>query len=319
MFKLFKIVFFISCTAFAQFSPVIGEEGCMAIPMDSPLFVNWAEEGEVERGWMNIADTILGKVTFGTIEFTYGEPDPAVLSLGDGGAATFFFEPPLFDGDGYDFAVFENAFDSYFLELAFVEVSSDGQNFFRFESQSLTDIETQLGSFDLLATEKIHNLAGKYPAQWGTPFDLNELNGEFGLDINSISHIRVVDVVGNIDPIYATYDSYGRVINDPWPTAFDQGGFDLDAIGVIHQNLLSMDEHQELLIYPNPASVTSAVQLRSSDPIENIKLIDALGNVQKVDLGTEIRLSQYVDRVGLYVLEYEISGEKRRQKLIVRE
>jgi len=316
--KLIQIIFFISCTAIAQFSPVIGEQGCIAIHMDSPLFTSWAEKGELERGWMNIADTTLGKVTFGEIDFAYGVPDPAVLSLGDGGSATFFFEPSLFDGEGYDFAVFENAFDNYFLELAFVEVSSDGEHFFRFESQSVTSREAQLGSFDLLATEKLHNLAGKYPAQWGTPFDLNELKDHPGLDINAISHIRIVDVVGSIDPLYATYDSYGRTINDPWPTAFDQGGFDLDAIGVMHQNSLSIDKHSEVLIYPNPVSMESGLRFNSPYPIENIKLIDALGRIQNIDFSTEIYLSQYVHREGLYVLEYEILGKKNRQKLIIR-
>ncbi len=318
MINLSKITFFFSCAVFAQFSPIIGEEGCIAIHMDSPLFTSWAEKGELERGWMNIADTTLGKVTFGEIDFAYGAPDPAVLSLGDGGSATFFFQETLFDGEGYDFAVFENAFDNYFLELAFVEVSSDGEHFFRFESQSVTSREAQLGSFDLLVTEKLHNLAGKYPAQWGTPFDLNELKDHPGLDIYAISHIRIIDVVGSVDSLYATYDSYGRTINDPWPTAFEQGGFDLDAIGVMHQNPLSIEEHSEVFIYPNPVSMESSLLFNSPYPIENVKLIDALGRVQNIDFSTEIYLSQYVHREGLYVLEYEVLGEKNRQKLIVR-
>jgi hypothetical protein len=49
--------------------------------------------------------------------------------------------------------------------------------------------------------------------------------------------VRVVDVVGSIDPAYARRDSDGRIVNDPWPTDFPiigNGGFDLDAIGVFH-------------------------------------------------------------------------------------
>lgn len=316
--KLFQILFMLSAPAFAQFSPVVGEEGCIAIPADSPLFVSWAAQGEVERGWMNIADTTLGTVTFGEIDFCYGAPNPAVLSLGDGGSATFVFEPTLFDGEGYDFAVFENGFDDYFLELAFVEVSSDGENFFRFESQSLTQLENQLGAFDLLATEQIHNLAGKYPAQWGTPFDLNELDDVVGLDVNAISHIRIVDVVGSIDSEFASYDAFGRAINDPWPTAFESGGFDLDAIGVIHQNPLSVEEHAELLIYPNPVFKESTLRFKSVHPIEKMKIIDVLGSVQTIDYTTEIHLSEYIDHHGLYILEYEISGKVYRQKIIIR-
>jgi hypothetical protein len=34
---------------------------------------------------------------------------------------------------------------------------------------------------------------------------------------------------------YASCDSQGHQINDPWPTPFPTGGFDLDAVGVIHQ------------------------------------------------------------------------------------
>ena len=55
-----------------------------------------------------------------------------VVSLGDGGSITLTFAHPLSDGTGPDLAVFENAFNDTFLELAFVEVSSDGANFVRF-------------------------------------------------------------------------------------------------------------------------------------------------------------------------------------------
>ena len=70
----------------------------------------------------------------------FGEPEDAtgmagdgrVVSLGDGGVAILTFDTPLSDGPGPDFAVFENAFLETFLELAFVEVSSDDVNYFRF-------------------------------------------------------------------------------------------------------------------------------------------------------------------------------------------
>ena len=43
----------------------------------------------------------------------------------------------------------------------------------------------------------------------------------------------MVDVVGSIDPMYGTRDSLGNLINDPWPTPFATGGFDLDAVAVL--------------------------------------------------------------------------------------
>lgn len=319
MIKLTKICFFFSCVAFAQFSPVVGEEGTIAIHMDSPLFTSWAEKGHLERGWIDIADTTQGKVTFGEIGFAYGAPDPKVLSLGDGGAATFFFEQTLFDGEGYDFAVYENGFDDHFLELAFVEVSSDGKNFIRFPSQSETSIDTQIGAFDLLETRKIHNLAGKYPAKWGTPFDLSELEDHDNLDVKAISHIRIVDVVGSIDSVFCSHDAQGRIVNDPWPTPFESGGFDLDAIGVIHQNSLSIEEHAEVLIYPNPVSIHSSLHLSTPYALVNVKLIDVHGYVQYVDYEVRNPLSKYISREGLYVLEYEVLGQLHRRKLIIRQ
>jgi len=315
---LFKTLLLIGSTAFAQFAPIVGDEGCIAIPMDSPLFVAWADNGSVERGWMNSADTTLGKVDFGLIEDCYGAPNPAILSLGDGGIASFEFQNQLYNGEGFDFAVFENAFDNYFLELAFVEVSSNGLDFFRFDAQSLTSTENQISTFGLLDTKHIHNLAGKYPGQWGTPFDLSELEIHADLNINAISHIRIVDVVGSIDPLYASVDANNRIINDPWPTDFYMGGFDLDAIGIIHQNQLEIEELPEVLIYPNPVSKSGILKFQSNHPITNRKLIDALGNVFFLPEITEIRISDYCSHKGLYILEYELLGRLYHQKILVR-
>ena len=40
--------------------------------------------------------------------------------------------------------------------------------------------------------------------------------------------------VGSINPLYATYDSLGNMVNDPWPTNGASSGCDLDAVGVIN-------------------------------------------------------------------------------------
>ena len=69
------------------------------------------------------------------------------------------------------------------------------------------------------ATE-IYNLAGKYRAQFGTPFDLEELTGITGLDVNNVTHVKIIDVVGSLNESYASYDSQGNIINDPFPTPF---------------------------------------------------------------------------------------------------
>ncbi|MDA3833964.1 MAG: hypothetical protein PF495_11260, partial [Spirochaetales bacterium] len=59
-----------------------------------------------------------------------------VVSLGRGGSITMTFDPPVENGNGWDFAVFENAFNDYNLELAYVEVSSNGNDFVRFDTVS---------------------------------------------------------------------------------------------------------------------------------------------------------------------------------------
>lgn len=241
----------------AQFAPPAGQEGSTAIKVDSSVFVAWASSCVVSRGWMQISDTSLGKVTYGTEEHALGVADNAVVSLGDGGEAVLFFDYPLVNGEGWDFAVFENGFNDEFLELAWVEVSSNGVDFFRFPSVSLTQTEVQVDGFGTLQAEQLYDFAGKYRAFYGTPFDLEEMKDVQGLNVDHIVAIKVVDVVGCIEDPYATYDSEGNKINDPWPTPFETGGFDLDAVGVINNtvnNSIAFHVKPKVCVYPNPCS-----------------------------------------------------------------
>ena len=227
---------------FAQYSPAAGQIGSTAIHKDSSMFVGWATNSVIERGWQNIANISAGKTTAGDSLSPTGKSGiSGVVSLGDNGSAILTFDGVIKDGPGSDFAVFENSFDGLFLELAFVEVSSDGINFFRFDAVSLTDTTIQTNSFGNTDATKIYNLAGKYRAQYGTPFDLNELVGIPGLDVNNVSHVKVIDVVGKISEPFATFDSQNHAVNDPWPTEFPVGGFDLDAVGVINFSPTSID------------------------------------------------------------------------------
>ncbi len=226
-------------TKAGPYAPAAGQPGSTAIYKDDPAFVGWASDCEVVRGLMDISDPSKGYASYGSADKAIGKAvgdSYDVVSLGDGGYATLTFDAPIYNGPGWDFAVFENGFSDTYLELGFVEVSSNGTDFFRFPSVSLTQTDTQVGGFGTLDPTNIHNLAGKYRQGYGTPFDLAELDGINGLDINNITHVRIVDVVGCIQDAYCTYDSQGHKINDPWPTAFSSGGFDLDAVGVIHQS-----------------------------------------------------------------------------------
>ena len=230
-------------SVWAQFAPAQDKPGTTAMHADSSAFVAWATGCVVEPGPMNITDSSAGLAGTGypaSNVIGYPGGTMGVACLGDGGVATVTFGSPICNREGPDFAVFENGFanaqnpDVWFLELGFVEVSSDGVNFFRFPAYSNTQTETQLGGFACIDPSQIHNLASKYGAMYGTPFDLDEVPDNPLLDKNNITHVRVVDVIGNIDPEYATYDCQGHPVNDPWPTPFPSCGMDLDAIGVIH-------------------------------------------------------------------------------------
>lgn len=254
------LLFLMSGPVFCQFAPPAGQPGSSAIHRDSTAIIAWAETCSVIRGYVNISDTLFtyngsNKATYGNPSNGVGKANDLVVSLGDGGEALLTFSQPVVNGTGYDFAVFENAFSSGFLELAFVEVSSDGLYFVRFPSSSLTPTSLQVGTFDTLDAKKIHNLAGKYQAMFGTPFDLQDISDSLRVDINHIAYIRIVDVVGVVQPPYACFDASGNIINDPWPTPFDTGGFDLDAIGVLHNASQGADNQEQIIharIFPNP-------------------------------------------------------------------
>ena len=91
-----------------------------------------------------------------------------------------------------------------------------------------------LGVLNYMLIPGLTAIAGKFELNYGVPFDLEELADSSNIDIDEITHIRVIDVVGSINTEYASYDALGNIINDPWPTNFPSSGFDLDAVAVIH-------------------------------------------------------------------------------------
>ncbi|MCF0206415.1 MAG: T9SS C-terminal target domain-containing protein [Bacteroidales bacterium] len=245
----------------------------MAIHKDSSVFVAWASSAEVTRGYVNIADTnftytdaasgITSNYAFyGDVEDCLGMANGNFVSLGDGGSVTLQFDSPIINGAGPDFAVFENALfvppnqrDIVFAELAFVEVSSNGVDFARFPAYSSAPTDAQIGTFGAVPMAYYHNFPGVFPVMYGYPFDLDDISDP-NVDVNYITHIRLIDVVGSVNPDFASYDSQGNIVNDPFPTPFHSSGFDLDAVGVIH-NLSSVGEFFgiETDIFPKPAAI----------------------------------------------------------------
>ncbi len=224
-----------------------------AIPAGSPLFVEWADRilplgaGTyfAPRGSTSISLTGYNSL---------GDLDATQIANGDSpGYLTVTFPTGIRDGAGADFAVFENGFaygspNGLFAEFAYVEVSTNGVDFVRFDSISTNTAPVAgSGAFAGYDVSNVYNLAGKHAAGYGTPFDLAELinkplvlSGQ--VDLNNIRFVKLVDIPGN----GSFLDSLGNPILDNWLTT-GTGGFDFrlpagQGIGVIN-------------VVPEPASL----------------------------------------------------------------
>jgi hypothetical protein len=88
-----------------------------------------------------------------------------------------------------------------------------------------------------------------------------------------------VDVIGSIGAA-GTRDKDGRRINDPFPTPFPAGGFDLDAVGVIHAapaNVSPATAFAGLTIYPNPAGEELVLALPPQSGVCRVSVYDIAG------------------------------------------
>jgi outer membrane receptor protein involved in Fe transport len=137
--------------------------------------------------------------------------------------------------------------------------------------------------------------------EWGTEHAPN-------LDINSAGEITVIkgasslqyggDAVGGlviIEPISVkkdsvfgktifNFDSNGRRINDPWPTAFASSGFDLDAIAVLQNKQTGIKNLRAEIInpicYPNPLHQNENLQIQLASANEStIKIYNRIGQL----------------------------------------
>ena len=331
--KIFFVLLFsfFVYNAYAQYAPQAGLPGSTAISATSSVFVGWAAQCTVQRGFMDIGNPSLGYASSGDSSLAIGPADDYTVSLGDSGVAVLTFEHPIFNGVGPDFAVFENGFrnptdsSQAFLELGFVEVSSDGINYFRFPATSLTSDNVQIGNGDYLTASNLNNLAGNYIAMYGTPFDLDELTGITGLDVNSITHVRIIDVVGSISG-HSSHDNAGRIINDPYPTPFPSCGFDLDAVGVIngvgYAQVKSLADNVSVNVFPNPATDKVIVSVKGIVPVGlNVTLTTITGNIllqySLPDNNNTLPVEQYPAGM-YYLILQDANGDKWVEKITKR-
>ena len=204
-----------------------------AIPSNSPRFVEWANNiSSLASGLTHFAPR--GSTTISLTDYnSLGDLDAAQIANGDSpGFLTVTFPHGVTNGAGADFAIFENGFTfgspyGLFVDLAYVEVSTDGVQFARFPNLSLNTAPVQgSGAFAGYDMSNVWNLAGKHAQSFGTPFNLDDLvtnalvlSGEVRL--NDIQYVKIVDIPGN----GAFKDSLGNGILDNWLTS-GTGGFD---------------------------------------------------------------------------------------------
>ena len=153
------------------------------------------------------------------------EPSDHVLSLGKGGKITLeFVDNEVFDGEGPDFIIFENAFlkapgddaGNGFFELAKVEVSADGKEWKAFTFDTISR-KGCAGYHPVLANPDENDISPVDPEKaGGDPFDLKDV----GLEM--IRFVRITDLDNSTGSGGTT-------------------GFDLDAVAAVHSRKRSKD------------------------------------------------------------------------------
>ena len=263
----------------------IGADGRGAGPADddaviNPIFTGWATAvvsyqpaPGVDAQWADFSKA-LGPATGDKLDIvSLGDLDRQQIGQGvSPGRITLSFSEPIRQTDGYDFVVFENGFVStanwgngsvagkMFAELGYVEVSSNGIDFARLPSVSLTP--EAAGPYGTIEISDLYNLVGKHPNAdglcTGTPFDLREIADEPNVvsalvDVNDIKYVRIVDIPGSGDfddkavshidpgtrPVWGYYPR-NHPVYDAWVT-FGSGGLDIEAVGVLKEQKYSAD------------------------------------------------------------------------------
>jgi len=153
------------------------------------------------------------------------EPSDHVLSLGKGGKITLeFVDNEVFDAEGPDFIIFENAFlkapgddpGNGFFELAKIEVSADGKEWTEFPYDTVSR-KGCAGHHPVLANPDENDIDPTDPEKaGGDSFDLKDVG------LTMIRFVRITDL-------------------DNATGAGGTMGFDLDAVAAVH----SRPRHEE--------------------------------------------------------------------------
>ena len=128
--------------------------------------------------------------------------------------------------------------------------------------------------------------------------------------------MRVIDVVGSINPQYGTYDAFGHLINDPFPTITYSAGFDLDGVAVLNDGTSGIDPvaNNTLRLFPNPANHSVVLSFDAQPQRTTAALYDMTGRTVAtipVEAGaTTITLNTTNLAKGVYMLHLAGNVEK---------
>jgi len=195
-----------------------------------------------------------------------------ILSLGLGGEIIVRIKgSTIKDGPGYDFVIYENAFNNpinglIYSEPAKVAVSQNGMDYFEFPYNE-KDLSGCAGTKPTIGSENYD--PDKYG---GNKFDLADLG------LKEIQYIKITDITEVIknDPEHEYYD----------PTLT---GFDLDAVvGIYVESVTSVGNDQ--------------LELNIANIIQNKSFFKAISNTRE-----DIDLKIY-DRTGRIIISENISG-----------
>jgi hypothetical protein len=186
---------------------------------------------------VSLGDLEAGGINPGEITLVFGDPNIPIGQTDPNGIKNV---------KGYDFAVFENGFISGFStsggsltgqmlsEFAFVEVSSNGVDFVRFPSVSLT--AGPVGAYGTVDVTDVYNLAGKHPNAYGICTGVPG-SGEF---FDQSQMLLNPDSYDPNETPHWTLFTQDHPVYDAWLT-WESGGFDLEAVGVLQEQEYSAD------------------------------------------------------------------------------
>jgi hypothetical protein len=160
--------------------------------------------------------------------------DPCqVVSLGKGGYIALEFSPPIADGPGADFIVFENAFlygdggGQVFDEWMIVEVSQDGESWHTFPFDSLTG-EGLAGRTPTGCSSCSGPIHWQDPTQaGGDAFDLAQVGQPWAryVRVRDATHWQRPDrLSADLDGIVAIHQLTSQALSSPLSPVFSKGG-----------------------------------------------------------------------------------------------